>query len=126
MALLTIPTPGAALTTNSTWPNMMYHFEAISGESPAFATVKEAPFESYEGEPVAVKESEAPEVKSIVTAFPRAVFGGQLPIKGISKCNYQLSRNVNTACEWVTVGIGLSDCWCYRPCRCNSSSEECV
>lgn len=52
----------------------------MSGESPAFATAKEAPFESYEGMPWVVKESDCPEVKSIFTALPSAVSGGQLPV----------------------------------------------
>lgn len=60
----------------------MYHFDVSWGESPDLATVKEAPLESYEGLPCEVKESEAPEVKSIVTDFPSAVSGGQLPIMG--------------------------------------------
>lgn len=42
----------------------MYHFEVIIGESPDFATVNVAPFEPYDGDPVAVKLSEAP-VKAI-------------------------------------------------------------
>lgn len=58
----------------------MYHLDAISGESPDFATVKEAPFELYVGVPWLVKESEAPEVKSIVTSLPSAVSAGQLPV----------------------------------------------
>ena len=57
----------------------MYHFDISSGESPDFATVKEAPLESYVGLPCGVKESDAPAVKSILTAFPSAGFGGQLP-----------------------------------------------
>ncbi len=64
----------------------MYHFEAISGESPDFATVKEAPFESYDGEPWAVNESDGPDVKSMVTSLPSAVLGGQLPMDFISNC----------------------------------------
>ena len=58
----------------------MYHLDAMSGESPAFATAKEAPFESYEGVPWVVKESDCPDVKSIFTALPSAVSGGQLPV----------------------------------------------
>ncbi len=80
IALLTIPTPGAAFNTNSTCPNMMYHLDAMSGASPDPATVKEAPFESYVGVPWAVKESDCPAVKSILTDLPSAVSGGQLPV----------------------------------------------
>ena len=72
-----MPTPGAALTTNSTWPNMMYHFDAIKGESPSFATANEAPLESYVGLPEGVKELDSPEVKSILTDLPRAGSAGQ-------------------------------------------------
>ena len=67
------------MTTKSTCPNMMYHFELICGESPGFATVKAAPSEPYEGEPCGVKESEAPFVKSMSTDRPSAEFGGQPP-----------------------------------------------
>ena len=63
----------------------MYHLDAINGESPDLATVKEAPFESYDGEPWVVNESEAPDVKSMVTSLPNAVSGGQLPTNKISK-----------------------------------------
>lgn len=73
-----MPTPGAALTTNSTWPNMMYHFDAMSGESPAFATVNEAPFEPYVGLPWGVNELDSPEVKSMFTDLPSAASAGQL------------------------------------------------
>ena len=65
--------------TKSTWPNMKYHFEVIVGESPDFATVKPAPFESYVGAPEAVNSSDAPEVKSMLTLLPRAVSAGQSP-----------------------------------------------
>lgn len=57
----------------------MYHFEFNCGASPDLATAKEAPLESYVGFPCGVKESEAPEAKSIATALPKAVFGAQLP-----------------------------------------------
>lgn len=57
----------------------MYQFEFNCGESPAFATVKATPLESYVGLPLAVKEFDEPWVKSIVTDLPRAGSAGQLP-----------------------------------------------
>lgn len=57
----------------------MYHFEVRVGESPLFATVKAAPFESYVGAPEVVKSLEAPFVKAIFLLPPRAGSGGQLP-----------------------------------------------
>ena len=56
---------------------MMYHFDAMSGESPACATVNETPFESYVGVPSGVKELDSPEVKSMFTDLPSAVSAGQ-------------------------------------------------
>ena len=56
----------------------MYHFDAMSGESPSFATVNEAPLESYVGLPTGVNESDGPEVKSMLTDLPSAVSAGQL------------------------------------------------
>lgn len=61
----------------------MYHFDIIVGASPDLATVNEAPLESYVGAPCAEKESEAPEVKSIVTLFPNAVSAGHDPSVGL-------------------------------------------
>ena len=75
----------------------MYHFEFSCGASPDLATVKEAPLESYVGLPCGVKESEAPEAKSIATALPSAVFGEQLPetflagLSGHMVCALQLT-----------------------------------
>lgn len=43
----------------------MYHFDVNVGESPLFATVKAAPFESYLGAPVAVNSLDAPLVKTM-------------------------------------------------------------
>lgn len=48
---------------------------------PDLATAKPAPFESYVGLPCGVNESDSPCVKSILTARPSAVSGGQLPVK---------------------------------------------
>ena len=79
-----MPAPGAALATTSTFPNMMYHFEVIWGESPDFATVKEAPSDPNVGFPWLVKLSEAPLVKSTLTLLPSAESGGQLPdVRGL-------------------------------------------
>lgn len=60
----------------------MYHFEEMDGESPDFAIVNAAPFESYVGAPDSVNSLEAPDVKSISTLFPRAGSAGQLPASG--------------------------------------------
>ena len=63
----------------------------MSGESPDFATVNEAPFESYVGAPWVVKESDSPDVKSIVTDLPSAVSAGQLPTQNQRRLNRILS-----------------------------------
>ena len=66
----------------------MYHFDISCGESPDFAMVNLAPLESYVGFPCGVNESEAPCVKSMLTALPSAVSGGQLPISSCQKFLY--------------------------------------
>ena len=66
----------------------MYHFEVSWGESPDLATVKPAPFESYVGFPWGVKESEDPDVKSMVTDLPSAVSAGQLPVIYRQQCSF--------------------------------------
>lgn len=86
--------------TNSTWPNIRYHFEMTCGESPPRATVKAAPSEPYVVAPVDVKESEAPEVKSTLTERPRAESGGQLPVT-VSMVSTEHKRR-RTLCERVT------------------------
>lgn len=72
----------------------MYHFEFSCGASPDLATVKEAPLESYVGLPWGVKESEAPEAKSIATALPSAVFGEQLPETLLARFSGNIVRDL--------------------------------
>src|SRR5207245_2890092 len=78
-AELTIPTPGAACISNSTWPNMIYQSDCIRGELPDCATVNAAPLAPYVIEPWGWKASEAPEAKSMLTDLPRAGSAGQPP-----------------------------------------------
>lgn len=78
----------------------MYHFEVSCGESPDFATVKEAPFESYVGLPCGVNESEDPDVKSMFTVLPSAVSGGQLPGIWISDELASLLRSDRKTYHW--------------------------
>jgi hypothetical protein len=59
---------------------MMYHLDVSIGASPDFAIVNPTPLEEYVGLPDAVKESEAPCVKSMVTALPNAESAGQEPL----------------------------------------------
>ena len=87
----------------------MYHFDAMSGESPAFATVNEAPLESYVGLPTGVNESDCPEVKSMFTDLPSAVSAGQLAIIFFFSKNPKLVRSAGrTACERIATVLSRS------------------
>lgn len=74
MKLLTIPVPGAAFVTTSTFPKNMYFSLLIVGASVATLIVNSAPFAPYDIlVPSANDQSElAPVVKSVFRVVPRA------------------------------------------------------
>jgi hypothetical protein len=93
----------------------MYHLEVNFGESPGLSTVKATPLELYVGFPFAVKLSEAPCVKSMLTDFPSAESGGHGAERRGSQFAYVVAKVIlvckramtaNDDCDSLMLGTG--------------------
>jgi hypothetical protein len=112
MKLLTIPVPGAAFVTTSTFPKKMYLSLLTVGASVATLIVNSAPFAPYDIlVPAANDQSElAPWVKSVFWVVPRAGSEGHVAGDASDQAT-PLEENGLTIGEGVAFskGLGVGD-----------------